>query len=112
MRCFLNEHGIRPAGMLNEDDTGRIVSVAGAVTHRQKPPTAQRVTFISLEDETGLVNVTCSAGLRKRFCRTLMNFQALRVRGVVEDSDGATGIYAHHVSGLILPVETCSRDFR
>jgi DNA polymerase III alpha subunit len=38
----------------------------GVVTHRQRPGTAQGVTFLSLEDETGLLNVICSAGLWRR----------------------------------------------
>ncbi len=36
------------------------MKVAGVVTHRQRPSTADGVTFLNLEDETGLVNVICS----------------------------------------------------
>src|ERR1019366_10326239 len=38
---------------------GSEVAVAGLVTHRQRPPTARGVVFISLEDETGMLNVIC-----------------------------------------------------
>ena len=37
--------------------------VGGVVTHRQRPATASGTVFLNLEDETGLVNVICSAGL-------------------------------------------------
>ncbi len=42
---------------------GDRVLIAGAVTHRQRPGTAQGVTFINLEDETGMVNVLCTPGV-------------------------------------------------
>ena len=37
--------------------------VGGVVTHRQRPATAQGITFINLEDETGLINVVVLEGL-------------------------------------------------
>ncbi len=43
------------------------VAVGGVVTHRQRPGTAGGVTFLSLEDETGILNVVCSPGLWQRF---------------------------------------------
>ena len=39
------------------------VLVGGLVTHRQRPATAKGVTFVNLEDESGMLNVTCSEGL-------------------------------------------------
>ena len=43
--------------------------VGGLVTHRQRPATAGGVTFVNLEDETGMLNVTCSEGLWARYRR-------------------------------------------
>ena len=48
-------------GLLALPDGNRVL-VGGAVTHRQRPATAAGVTFINLEDETGMVNVVCSVG--------------------------------------------------
>ena len=48
---------------------GQRVLVGGIVTHRQRPATAGGITFINLEDETGMLNVTCSPGLWQRFRR-------------------------------------------
>ena len=41
--------------------------VGGVVTHRQRPATAGGITFINLEDETGMLNVVCSPGLWQRY---------------------------------------------
>ncbi len=110
--------GLDAAGVLRVTDlyrdpvpTGR-VAVAGVVTHRQRPGTAQGVTFLSLEDETGLLNVVCSAGLWQRFRRTARTSKALVVRGRLERQDDATNLVAEHLAPLSLRVRTASRDFQ
>jgi DNA polymerase III alpha subunit len=54
----------------------------GAVTHRQRPATAQGVTFINLEDDTGMVNVLCSPGVWARHRRLAQTASALLIRAV------------------------------
>jgi error-prone DNA polymerase len=110
--------GLDAAGVLRVEQvhrdpapTGR-VAVAGVVTHRQRPGTAGGVTFLSLEDETGLLNVVCSAGLWQRFRRAARTSRALVVRGRLERFDDATNLVAEHLSPLSLQVRTSSRDFR
>ncbi len=49
-----------------EAESGR-VRVAGVVTHRQRPGTAGGVTFLNLEDETGMLNVICTVGVWRRY---------------------------------------------
>ena len=51
--------GRRPSGW-SRSSTGGEVLVGGVVTHRQRPATAAGITFMNLEDETGLINVICS----------------------------------------------------
>jgi len=109
--------GLEAAGVLRVSETfehepGRRVSVAGVVTHRQRPGTAQGVTFLSLEDETGLLNVVCSPGLWARFRTVARSAQALVVRGLLERGDGATNLVAEHLTALALPVTSRSRDFQ
>ncbi|HNE38159.1 MAG TPA: OB-fold nucleic acid binding domain-containing protein, partial [Microthrixaceae bacterium] len=83
------------------------------VTHRQRPATASGVTFLNLEDETGLVNVVCSIGCWTRFRAVLRSAAALEVRGKLEhSSDGVLNVVAHHVSPLRVAVGARSRDFR
>jgi error-prone DNA polymerase len=93
-------------------EPGRRVAVAGVVTHRQRPGTANGVTFLSIEDETGLLNVICTAGLWRRFRTIARTSAALVVRGRLERADGATNLLAEHLATLSLRVPTASRDFQ
>ena len=88
------------------------MAVAGVVTHRQRPGTAGGVTFLSLEDETGLLNIVCSAGLWQRFRRVARTSKALVVRGRLERQDGATNLVAEHLVPMSLRVRSSSRDFQ
>lgn len=63
LRNRLDALGVIPAAHLLGIRDGTRVLVGGAVTHRQRPATAAGVTFLNLEDETGMVNVVCSVGL-------------------------------------------------
>ncbi|WP_448060469.1 DNA polymerase III subunit alpha [Cellulomonas hominis] len=109
--------GLDAAGVLRVEqayrhEAGRRVAVAGVVTHRQRPGTAKGITFLSLEDETGLLNIICSAGLWQRFRGTARASRAMVVRGLLERADGATNLVAEHLAPLSLKVHTTSRDFR
>lgn len=104
--------GVLKASDLGEHMAGRIVDVAGIVTHRQRPPTAGGLTFLSLEDESGFVNVSLSAGTWKKFRRIGLESAALLVRGTLEWGDGAINIRAFHVASVSIPVGLRSRDFR
>ncbi|WP_188037575.1 error-prone DNA polymerase, partial [Actinotalea sp. JY-7885] len=109
--------GLVAAGVITvaqafEHEPGRRVGVAGVVTHRQRPGTARGVTFLSLEDETGLLNVICTSGLWSRFRTIARGSPALVVRGRLERADGATNLLAEHLAPLSLRVPTASRDFR
>lgn len=80
MRDALNRRGVVRVDQLDGVESGRRIEVAGVVTHRQRPGTAGGVTFLNLEDETGLLrprrsdgvealptccpNVACSGGAR------------------------------------------------
>ena len=91
---------------------GTRVLVAGAVTHRQRPATAQGVTFINLEDETGMVNVLCSPGVWARHRKLAQAAPALLVRGQVQNATGAVTVIADRLGKLELRVGSRSRDFR
>ena len=113
VRGLLRERGVLSARELRSAEPGRRVEVAGAVTHRQRPATASGITFLNLEDETGLVNVICSVGLWGRYRRTVRESRALIVRGTLERSaEGVINIVADRVESLPLRVTMPSRDFR
>ena len=104
--------GVITVGQAFAHEAGRRVAVAGVVTHRQRPGTAGGVTFLSIEDETGLLNVICTAGLWQRFRKVARTSAALVVRGRLERADGATNLLAEHLAPLSLRVPSASRDFQ
>ena len=91
---------------------GTRVLVAGAVTHRQRPATAQGVMFINLEDETGMVNVLCSPGVWSRYRKLAQTASALAIRGIVQNASGAVTVVADRMSRIDMRVSSRSRDFR
>jgi error-prone DNA polymerase len=68
----------------DEHFKGRYVRVAGLVLVRQQPGTAKGVIFITLEDETGIVNIVVWPKVFARNRRTVMTAQFLEVRGRIE----------------------------
>lgn len=111
-RGYLEGRGVVPLATLVSTETATVVEVAGVITHRQRPGTAGGVTFLSLEDETGLANVVCSPGLWKRYVRVAMTSRALIVKGRLERKGEAVSLLAWRLEALEVPVEIHSRDFR
>ncbi|SDD84372.1 error-prone DNA polymerase [Rhodococcus tukisamuensis] len=112
LRPQLDALGVVPAsGLLAVPDGDRVL-VGGAVTHRQRPATAAGVTFINLEDETGMVNVVCSVGLWARYRALAHTAPALLVRGRVQNAEGAVTVVADRLQRMDLRTAGKSRDFR
>lgn len=112
LRERLDELGVVPANRLLSVPDGTRVLVAGAVTHRQRPATAQGVTFMNLEDETGMVNVMCSRGVWARHRKLAQTASALVIRGIVQNATGAVTIVADRLGPIDLRVKSKSRDFQ
>jgi error-prone DNA polymerase len=111
VRDYLTGIGARPIDTLPTLDDGSKILVGGLVTHRQRPATASGITFLNLEDETGMLNVICSPGLWQRFRRVARTENAMVIRGKLEVAEGVTNLIAEHLAPLRLPVRTPSRDF-
>jgi error-prone DNA polymerase len=99
----------------------RRVKVAGMITHRQRPSTAGGVTFLNLEDETGMLNIICTEVLWKRYRRIARNTNGMIIRGTIEHTDGVTNLSADRLERLVelvpraatvIPRRHLSRDFR
>jgi error-prone DNA polymerase len=112
LRADLTELGVVPAADLWERADGQRVLVAGAVTHRQRPATAGGVTFLNLEDETGMVNVICSPGFWVRYRPVVRTCPALLLRGRLQIAEGVITVLAEHAAPLDMRVHSSSRDFR
>lgn len=112
LRADLDALGVIPADRLLSVPDGTRVLVAGAVTHRQRPATARGVTFVNLEDETGMVNVLCTPGVWSRHRRLAQTATALLIRGRVQNANGAVTVLADRLGALELTVSSRSRDFR
>jgi len=94
---------------------GRAARVAGLVTCRQRPDTASGVVFVTLEDETGCVNVVIWRDLVERQRRDLLGARLLGVQGMIEREGEVVHLVARRLldqSGLLGCLTTRSRDFR
>ena len=111
LRDRLEADGVVTAVDLRAVADGARVRVAGVVTHRQRPLTAGGVTFVNLEDETGMVNVVVSPGCWARH-RDVVTASALVVRGRVEAVQGVVNVVAERIQPLGVRPPTRSRDFR
>ncbi|MGH3887281.1 MAG: error-prone DNA polymerase [Pseudonocardiaceae bacterium] len=112
LRAGLAELGVLPAASLRDRSDGERVLVGGAVTHRQRPATASGVTFLNLEDETGMVNVICSPGFWVRYRTVVRTCPALLLRGRLQIAEGVINVLAEHAAPLDMRVRSNSRDFR
>jgi error-prone DNA polymerase len=112
VRTRLEALGALPTAGLADLHPGTRILIGGAVTHRQRPATAGGVTFLNIEDETGMVNVVCSKGLWARYRRVALNSPALLVRGTVEIAEGVVSVLADRLQQLDLRIPSRSRDFR
>ncbi|MFS6531066.1 error-prone DNA polymerase [Microbacterium aurugineum] len=112
-REALRTRGVLTAVDLQSHEAGRRIEVAGLVTHRQRPATAAGITFVNLEDESGLVNVVCSAGVWNRYRRVARDSPALIIRGILErSSEGVVNVLADGFEDLRTGLTHRSRDFR
>jgi error-prone DNA polymerase len=93
---------------------GAAVRAAGLVTLRQRPATASGVTFVTLEDEAGTVNVVVWRDLAERQRRVLLQARLLGVDGHWESVAGVQHLVAqrlHDYSALLGALDSRSRDF-
>jgi error-prone DNA polymerase len=113
IRPRLDALGIVTAAGLRAIDDHTRVTIGGVVTHRQRPATARGVTFLNLEDETGMVNVIVEETVWQRHRRVARESGGLLIRGMLEHTnDGVINVIAERIERLHLGLHTRSRDFR
>ena len=95
--------------------TGRVVRYCGIVTLRQQPETANGTVFISLEDETGVVQVICWKSLRDAQRKELLRSRLLVVYGTWQREGDVKNLIAGRLEDLtpmLGRLATQSRDFK
>jgi error-prone DNA polymerase len=99
-RHELSMRGILRAIDLPQERTGRRVRGAGMVITRQRPGTAKGFVFLTLEDETGIINVIVRPDLYDRERVTIVGAPFLIVEGVLQNEDGVCSIRAERILPL------------
>ncbi|MDO4904907.1 MAG: error-prone DNA polymerase [Lautropia sp.] len=115
LREHLRHRGCIDSVSLQQIPHGHQVRAAGLVIMRQRPGTASGVTFMTLEDEGGVVNVLIWADLAQRQRRDLVGSRLLAVDGRWERRDGVRHLIARRLidmTPLLGALVTSSRDFR
>jgi len=110
----LQKHKLINAGQLQALPHGSAARIAGLVTCRQRPDTASGVIFVTLEDETGNVNVVVWKSLSERQKPALLGARLLAVQGVIERDGDVVHLVARRLadySALLGPLAAASRDF-
>lgn len=108
-------NGCRSARQLNDSRHGQPIRVAGLVTCRQRPSSASGVVFLTLEDETGNINVLVWTSVLERYRSQLLQGQLLQIKGTVEREGEVIHVIAGHVidhTELLAKLGDASEDTR
>lgn len=107
-----------PAERLRTQPHGRLVGACGLVTARQKPGSAQGVLFLTLEDESGTVQVVVWRGVQARFRQALLHGRLLAIRGQWQRQGEGEHAVCHLIAGHVQDfspwlgeLAVASRDF-
>ena len=115
LRAVLAHYKVLPAVVLNQFPNGRLARASGLVTHRQRPETAQGVVFVTLEDETGAVNVIVWPQVAEQQRRPLLAATLLTVYGIWQREGEVRHLVARQLvdhSPLLQGLDARSRNFR
>jgi error-prone DNA polymerase len=113
-RNFLNTRRIKTASQLPSLRHGQYVAVAGMVLLRQRPGTAKGITFVTLEDETGSINLVIKVEIWERFYKIAKQSNMWLAHGVLENRNGVIHVVVGRLEDMsdIVPLQNPSRDFR
>jgi error-prone DNA polymerase len=114
-RTELDKLRVTPANQLQQTRDGRHVRVAGLVLLRQRPGTARGITFVTLEDETGLVNLVIRPNIWERYYAVARRSPAWIAHGCLEKKDAIIHLVVNRLedlSAMLGNIKTRSRDFQ
>src|SRR5213075_2725721 len=110
-RIEMNALGVVPAMHLARIRDGRLVRIAGSVVVRQRPGTAKGFVFLSMEDETGIMNAIVTPATFDRFKFEVLAEPYLLIDGVLQNLDGVISVKAGRISGMRGGAVAESHDF-
>lgn len=113
VRPMLDRRGVLPCARLGDVRDGTFVTVAGVVTHRQRPGTSKGIIFMSLEDETGGANLVVYPNVWAKFRRAARSSSVMASGAIQRDGGGTTHLVVGRFVDLseAVGVGTRSRDF-
>ena len=110
-RIEMNALGVVPAMHLGRIRNGAVVRIAGSVVVRQRPGTAKGFVFLSMEDETGMMNAIINPATFDRFKFEVLGEPYLIIDGVLQNQDGVISVKAGRVAALRAGAAAESHDF-
>ncbi len=110
LRADLADRGFIRASDLRGRKYRSSVLVAGVVLIRQRPGSAKGVCFITLEDESGVVNIVIWPDLMKRQRKVIMGARLMEVRGRVEYDDEVIHVIAAQITDASASLSALSGD--
>ena len=114
VREKLNRIRVTTAKQLKETRDGKFVRVAGVVLLRQRPSTAKGITFVTLEDETGSMNLVLKPEIWQKFYKIARTSNAWIAHGVLENRENVIHVVVGRIEDLSQQVGEFiqrSRDF-
>lgn len=111
LRSDMNAQGVTPACRVTACENRARIRVGGIITHRQRPSSGGGVLFLSVEDETGSVNVIVTENTWRQFRQEVMA-PAVIVDGYCENVYGTRSVRAFRIYPMNTELCVRSRDFR
>ncbi|QDL55847.1 error-prone DNA polymerase [Rhodoferax aquaticus] len=118
LRSQLSKMKLLTAAQMRNYPSGRLVRACGIVTMRQRPQTAKGVVFVTLEDETGSVNVIVWKAVKEQFRQEVYQARLMAVYGIWQRDEASGGEVRHVIAKRLVDLTpmlgdlaTISRDF-
>jgi error-prone DNA polymerase len=111
VREELNHRGVVPVAELEKHGDGEAVRVAGAVIVRQRPGTAKGFVFLTMEDETGMMQTIIRPDLFQKHRAFIVSTPVLMVEGTLQKQDGTISVRARRFEAVHADAAVASHDF-
>ncbi|MCH9005799.1 MAG: error-prone DNA polymerase [Proteobacteria bacterium] len=115
LRRHLDRYDYVAAGQLPSMSSGQRINVAGLVITKQRPGTASGVTFVTLEDETGQINLIVWKKIAEEYRAALLNARLLGIAGELQIEGKVIHVIARQLfdhTEMLGGLSVHSRDFR